>query len=411
MRPWRDEQGWALVTALMLMLIMAGFGLSTLSLVDTQQDQSADGRRRETAFNVAEAALNAQTYQLSRNWPGQGGATSIPLRYPVSCTETSSDSRCPTAATLAALYSSPDTMPSAVWTTTVRDNSGSTGAESFWSETMTTTAPTYDANGDGRLWVRSQSTVTGKQRTMVALVRTEPQPEGLPRVALQAGRMELTNMGKKELVDTRGPSASIGPVQVRCKIADAPASACLGHGISGGIKNEAELRALLDVQISPNNSTDGYTGGDAMTAEQIARLRNTAIANGTFYTTCPASLAGAVVFIETASACGYTGNVAYNTATAPGFVLMTSGSLSLGGGATYYGVVYHANVADSSATLISTGGSALIQGGVLIDGPGMMSVGSSGNAKVNLVFDDRGFSNVRSSGGAGLVQNTWREIR
>lgn len=408
MRLRRDEEGWALVTALLLMTIMAGFGLSTMAMVDNQQKGSADGRRRETAFNVSEAALNAQTYQLARSWPGQGGTGNAALRYPAACTQTSTDTRCPTPATLQALYSSPDTTPNAVWSTTVRDNSGSTGAETFWNEAMATTAPTYDANGDGRLWVRSQSTAAGKTRTMVALVRTEPQTEALPHVTLQAGSLELTNMGKKALVDTLGDSASSGPVQVRCRIADLPASVCLGHGISGGIKNLAELMALLGVQISPNNATDGYTGGDAMTAEQLARLRSTAAANGTYYTSCPASLTGAVVFVETSSTCSYTGNGVYNSDTSPGLVVMTAGALSLGGTVDYHGVIYHANLADSSGALIVTGGNALIQGGVLLDGPGQVEVGSS---KLNVVFDDQAFSNVRSHGGAGLVQNTWREIR
>jgi Tfp pilus assembly protein PilX len=407
----RDEGGWALITALLLMLIMAGFGMATLATVDGQQKTSADGRRRETAFNVGEAALNAQTYQLARNWPGQGGTGNAALRYPAACTQASTDARCPTAATLLSLYSSPDTTPNAVWSTTVRDNSGSTGAETFWNEGMTTTAPTYDANGDGRLWVRSQSTAAGKTRRMVALVRTEPQVEDLPHVALQAGRLELTNMGKKELVDSQGPSASTGPVQVRCRVADAPSAACLGHPISGGIKNLADLLALLNVQISPNNAADNYTGGDAMTAEQLARLRSTAIANGTYYTTCPSSLTGSVVYIETTSACSYTGNTAYNSESAPGFLLMTGGSLTVGGSVEYHGAIYHANLTDSTATVISLDGSARIQGGVIVDGPGKVDVGSSGNAKVNLVFDDRAFAGVKTNGGAGLVQNTWREIR
>lgn len=408
MRPPRDEGGWALITALLLMIIMAGFGLSTLSLVDTQQKASADGRRRETAFNVAEAALNAQTFQLGRNtWPGKGGTT----RYPSSCTETSTDPRCPTPATLMALYSSTDTVPSATWTTVVRDNSGSVGAETFWSESMVNTAPTYDANGDGRLWVRSASTVRGKSRAMVALIRTEPQAEDLPHVTLLAGRFSLSNMGDKPLADTLGPSVSAGPVQVRCRIRDDPATVCLGHAVSGGIKSESELDGLLDVQISPNVSQDGSTAGDAMTPEQLARLKETAIADGTYYTSCPSTLSGAVVVIETTAACSYTGNATYNSATDPGMVLMTSGTLSVGGGVTYYGVVYHANLSESTGTLVTIDGSARIQGGVIIDGPAALAVGSSGNANVNLVFDDRAFANVRSYGGAGLVQNTWREIR
>jgi len=45
---------------------------------------------------------------------------------------------------------------------------------------------------------------------------------------------------------------------------------------------------------------------------------------------------------------------------------------------------------------------------VIVDGNGGMLAGGSG---VNIVFDDRAFQNLKSYGGAGLVQNTWREIR
>ena len=407
----RHEDGWALVTALLLMIIMMGFGLSTLALVDTQQDVSADGRQRETAFNVAEAALNAQTYALARSWAGQGGAGNTQIRQPASCTQASVDARCPTAATLASLYSSPDTMPTASWTTNVRDNSGSAGAESFWSESMITTAPTYDANGDGRLWVRSSSVVDGESRAMVALIRTEPQYEDLPRVTLLAGRFSIGNMGNKELIDTLGPSASTGPVQVRCTPGLLDTTPCLGHRIAGGLGSLAELVALLDVQISPNVSVTGSTAGDALSADALVRLKAAATANGTYYSSCPSSLAGSVVYIETTAACNYQGNVTYNSDTAPGAIIMTGGSLTIAGNVKYHGVVYHANVSDSTATVVTITGAGRVQGGVVIDGLATLSAGNSGNAQVNIVFDDRVYSRLASYGGAGLVQNTWREIR
>jgi Tfp pilus assembly protein PilX len=401
-----DEGGWALVTALLLMTIMLGFGLSTLTLVDTQQRQSADGRRRETAFNVAEAALNAQTYQLARNWPGKGGAANTALRYPSACTQASTDTRCPTTTTLQSLYSSQDTTPAAQWSATVRDNSGSAGAETFWSEGMLSSAPTYDANGDGKLWVRSTSTASRKSRTMVALVRTEPQQEDLPRAALIAGALSISNMGKKKIIDAHGPSASTGAVSVRCT--PSGATDCLGHGIGGGIKNLADLMSLLDIQISPNSATYGYTGGAALPADALARLKSKAIADGTYFTSCPTSLAGTVVYLELTSTCSYTGNSTFNTATAPGSVIMTGGALSIGGTVNYYGVIYNANLANLSGTLVDLQGNATVQGGVVIDGLGSLTAGSSG---VNLIYDDRGFAAVDSNGSAGLVQNTWREIR
>lgn len=403
----RGEEGWALVTALMLMAIMLIFGLSTLALVDNQQKRSADTRRRETAFNVAEAALNAQIYQLARSWPGRGGAANVALRYPAACTEASTDARCPTAATLQSMYST-ESAPNATWTDSVRDNSGSVGAETFWRDAMLTTAPTYDANGDGALWVRSESVARGKRRVMVTLVRTEPQVEELPHVAVLAGRLALSNMGKKVIIDARGPSASAGSVQVRCTPASTDSVPCLGHTYGGSIRTYSDLMALLNVQISPNTAAPGYTGGPALTADAMARLRARAMADGTYFTTCPSSLTGAVVYLETTANCSYTGNTQFNTATDPGAVIMTGGSLSLGGTVNLYGIVYHANAANSSGNLVQLQGNAQLQGGVVIEGGGLFTAGSSG---VNLVFDDRAYAAVESNGRAGLVQNTWRELR
>lgn len=397
-----EEGGWALVAALVLMLVLGTFAMGTLAFVDTQQRQSATGRKRETAFNVSEAALNAQMFALSRSWPGPGASGNAALRYPAQCTETSTDSRCPSTSTLTAMYASPDTVPNATWTSMVRDNSGSTGAQTFWSESMVTTAPTYDANGDGKLWVRATSIVMGKRRTMVALVRTEPQQEDLPHVTVLAGSLVISNNGHKKLIDTRGPSASAGPIQVRCDPTAVLSFSCLGH--QGTFSSN---KSLLDIQIVPDVWSQ-WTGGAAMTPAQLSRLKQTAIANGTYFTSCPASLAGAVVYIEASLSCSYTANSTFNSATAPGLVVMTGGTLSLGGTVNFYGVLYHANLSGSSGTLVTTQGNAQVQGGVIVDGNGVLTVGSSG---VNLIFDDSAFSRVASYGNAGLVQNTWREVR
>jgi hypothetical protein len=45
---------------------------------------------------------------------------------------------------------------------------------------------------------------------------------------------------------------------------------------------------------------------------------------------------------------------------------------------------------------------------VLVDGPGVVEVGSS---KSNVVFTPNAFKAVQSYGTAGVIQNTWREIK
>ena len=67
-----DERGWALVTAMILMAIMMGTVLAVARYVDSQTKLGADSRKRETAFNMGEAALNGQIFALSQRVAGPG---------------------------------------------------------------------------------------------------------------------------------------------------------------------------------------------------------------------------------------------------------------------------------------------------------------------------------------------------
>ena len=57
----------------MMLMVMVAIGLAVLSQVDTQTTQSRKERERESSFNLAEAALSAQTFVLGRR--GTGTAT------------------------------------------------------------------------------------------------------------------------------------------------------------------------------------------------------------------------------------------------------------------------------------------------------------------------------------------------
>ena len=65
-----DEQGVALVTAVIVLAIMTALGVATATIADTQTRLTGRERVQETAFNVGEAALNVQVLQLSQTWPG-----------------------------------------------------------------------------------------------------------------------------------------------------------------------------------------------------------------------------------------------------------------------------------------------------------------------------------------------------
>lgn len=397
-----DEGGWALATAMGLMAIMMSVGLATFGFVDTQQRQSGIQRSKETAFNLAEAALNAQTFALAQDWPGQGRAAS----QFTPCTQASSSARCPTPSTLAGLFTSADAVGGLQWRTEVRDN-GSAQTQSFYSDAQTAGAPGYDANGDGRVWVRAQATARSRTRTIVALVRVEEMLEDLPRAAIITGRLEISNNGKKPIVD--GSDAPAPTVSVRCTPALLELSTCLGHRVGlGGVKNLTDLDALLSHQIVPNVTVTNYQGGNSVSAESRERLKATAIADGRYYATCPSALpAGRVVWIETGN-CSWTGNAAVNSSGSPGVLLVNNGTVYFGGTVEYYGVVVGLNPANTSGAIVQVQGNARVVGGVLVEGQGLLIAGSS---KLNVELDPNAHAQARTYVSAGMIQNTWREIK
>ncbi len=397
-----DDEGWVLLTSIAMLSLMVMLGMALLSIVDTQTGQSRQQRVRETAFNLAEAGLNAQIFSLSRDWPG-GGSVLTP--YPT-CTGASTSPRCPSDAQIVRLIPTADAT-GATWQTIVRDN-GTPGTASFYSDALVLAQPAYDANRDGQLWVRATATAQGKPRTMVALVRAEQQQEEIPHGAVLTGRLEITNMGNKPIVDASAGGGAT-TVVVRCTPQLLELTPCLGHKIAGvgPITSVAGLLSFLGRQLSPNLVTTGYGSQPAMTVEARARLKATAIADGTYFTGCPSTLTGAVVYIE-AGTCSYAGNDVFNTAAKPGMVLMATGSIELGGTTIFNGVLYHANTTASTATIVAMRGNARAIGGVLVDGDATTVAGSS---KLNIQLSLGAFRAVRSYGSAGVIQNTWREIR
>ncbi|MGI8513282.1 MAG: hypothetical protein ACR2NH_11735 [Solirubrobacteraceae bacterium] len=383
---WRDERGAVLATSMILLGLMMSVALAAFAYVDTQQQSSASERIRETSFNLSESLLGSQIFILSRAWPGTASNA-----YPTTCTTGVSSPRCPDTAGITSAFGGPDLATGVTWSTRVRDNGGS--AAKFYSDAITSSQPTYDANADGKLWVRAQASIKGRRRTLAGLVKVEEIAESFPKNVITAGKFRTMNQGRKVIVDTKGSSAQAAPLAVRCL---QPVPACVDYEASKG-------------QVSPDTTTLGYTGGNALSAEALDRLRERAIANGTYYATgCPANPSGALVFVQSGN-CSYNDSAGpcCNSQAAPGVFIIASGTLSLTGNIVFAGVIYLANQQNSSDYLVNLGGTVTILGSVAIDGNGGLSAGASG---ANVVYDANVFSRIVSYGNAGIIQNTWREI-
>jgi hypothetical protein len=284
----------------------------------------------------------------------------------------------------------------------VRDNGG--GATSYYDPAVVPSQPAYDANADGSLWVRSEGTARCRTRTTVALVRLSRVPLPFPRNVITANWVQLRNVGRKVLIDTRGSYAA-QPAGVVARCAGVSPSPCIRYDASTNYDPSKG-------QISPDTSQVN-SGGSAttMTSEQLEGLKLQAKTSvpSTYYKagTCPPNLTGKLIVVEDMTGCPqYSGG---NSASAPGVLVFLRGALSFGGNAVFYGIVYAANQGSpaSSGAVVTLNGTSAIQGSVAVDGPGGVIVGSSRN---NIVFDPRAFSLLQTLANATMVPNTWRQL-
>lgn len=394
----RNEDGWVMVTAVIVMSLMMSFGLAAFSTVDTQTNVSKKQRNDESSFNLTEGALQQQGYVLGFNWPANAAQAFVTCSYGAGADNTPV-SKCPQPANLTGgNFNQVDYAAQAAWKTQVNDN-GAPGAGSEFYEDRT--AATWDANGDGKLWVKSSSTVRGKSRTIVALLKREKLSEALPSAVVKADHFATTNNGNKVIIDSTG-----GQIIVRCQTVPS-GKPCADYQESKG-------------QISPPGSIvqEPPQTTPTMSEAQLARFKTVAQSSNppTYYTSCPSSLTGDAVYIDVPSGttCSFTGNSVFNSQQNPGFVIMPKGKMTLGGGVTYYGVMYFGNQAPgTTGAVLSIGGNATVYGGVIIDGGGGLDVGSSGSGGrnlANLKYDPNAFRDITTFGTAGLIQNTWREL-
>jgi Tfp pilus assembly protein PilX len=411
-----DEQGFVLATAIVLVTVILGLGMGLLLLTDSQQRASAREQASESAFNVAEAALNAQVGQLSRSWPGKATEADPDEKTNgiVRCTASTSTSAngCPDPGSLSAGYSSvsPGSCPAGAaaepwgssltnrWTTYVRDNesSGSTVFNSSVERGM----PGYDANGDGKVWVRSAGVAQCRWVSVITLVSRQLVSLNFPKNALSGNWFDITNNGNKVLVNTAGepPVSQYGEISMRCE--------SLGS-------TPCETWDKSKEQISPDTTKGAPTPSPLISSEQLAGLKAQAQAAGTFHSgataTCPktvSELSGLPAYVEGCGNLKLTGGVG-NSTTSPGFLVLADGTLELKGNAEFYGVIYAVNPTNSSEAVVTLGGTAQVFGAIDVDGRGGIELGSS---KANLIYDPRGIEEIKSYAGATPTRNTFRVL-
>jgi hypothetical protein len=395
----QSEEGWALLTAILVMALVLGLGMALFAFVDSQQQVDQQERQRDSSFNVAEGVLNAQTFIVGRQWP----TAATPA--PVCSSGGAAVAGCPSPGWVSASTGGADYARSAIWNVRVVDNQRPDLG--YYQEGVTNAGdvPHYDANGDGRLWVRGQANVNGRVRTLVAQVRlqrTGDEVIDIPHNLITAGKLFTSNNGNKDIIDAKGKSSAAGLIQLRCLSLSDPSC----YGARSG-------------QVVGGTFSTGLTQQHAVDPGMVDRMRARAQAENTYYPagTCPNAAdggqSGSLVFIENAN-CAFAGNGTFNAETTPGILFSYRGTIEFKGTSTFYGLVYaYNNGGLATPDVVQIHGNSTVQGAVIVDGAGGLTVGSSGNSPDNLIWDDRYIfqqGTVYTYGSAGVIQSTWRQV-
>jgi hypothetical protein len=383
-----------------------------LKLADNQQGMSRVERVRESSFNLAEGSLYSQSQILARNWPADSSAA-----YPSVCDSSAAqDPKCPDKIALTtatgnanSIFSSADFGSLTGWKLWVRDNgsgssasNGGTTPSSTYTQSVADAAQgncqvpcSWDANADRQMWVRAEATVRGKTRKMVALLQLEQTSVAFPANAVTAGWASTSNNGNKAIVTTQD-GATGSQVVLRCT--NPPPGGC------NQIQREVD-------QISPDRVTISGTTGNAITSGKVSLLITSADHT---YTTCPSSTDAAawtgIVYLNIPAGTTCHIKATVNTPTAMGIIIVARGVIALDANTVYYGIIYHLNLDNVNTVVVDTSGNPNIYGGIAVDGPGGVNLGSASGNTATVNFRAAAFGGIKVNGTAGLVQNTWREL-
>jgi Tfp pilus assembly protein PilX len=402
-----SSDGWALVTALMVMTLIIMLALATFAFVDGQTRSSASERKRESTFNYVAGVLDGEAFELVQAWPGSSLSPAPDCTYQngVLTSSTGSTTYCPAAAQLAQEFNNVDAS-GVSWTSKVRDNSGTSACQSgtfagqarcsyYYDEGAgVLSGPSYDANGDGELWVRARTIERGVARTVVELVSAQRVPLSFPQAVVSAGTFTMSG-GPKAKTYTNGAS-----VLVRCAAAQT--------GNPQGCISEKRSD-----QIQPPTAVKSTDSSPALSTTALQQLRARAKAENAWYSTCPSTTApGPLVFIETGP-CGWTALPSNTSPSNPATVVIVSGGLNLTGNSSayrdFYGVIYLANAGGSTdPNFFSVNGLHNFHGSINVDGGAGVNFGTSSNS--SLSYSSSVFSGLWAYGNASAVRPSFREI-
>jgi hypothetical protein len=256
--------------------------------------------------------------------------------------------------------------------------------------------PSWDANGDGQLWVRTQSNLWGRRRTVIERVQLDQQAVQFPQAVITAGHFTLKDSPHIKVI------TQFSPINLRCAI---NTSGCLV------VKH---MR-----QIAPYKFTYSYPQQTAIPSSTLALLKARAQKEGWYYPTCPTNPPGQQVYVGSGNCTG--SSMPFTSPTLQGTYIQESGTLTINGKlpasapasksrkGNYWGLIYLANTGHITGdALIIKGGRRLIRGVVAVDYAGGVNMGGSKDSV--LQYDPFALQGLYLYQGSTIVRPSFREI-
>lgn len=323
MRALRSERGNALITAVLVVAMMAGLGLAMVSVIDAQTKQTSVQRSSETASDLAEAALNAGVALLARNWPQPGsspcsGQTMTGTLAPPADTTTLGDQ---VQNILAQTYADSTTTTGAKWWLNVCHWNN---RDAWDSSLLSANNPTVATNPH-KLWVRAEAQVGGRRRAVVGLVQATQQSV-FPELGVVTGKLgddlgpAFSNIGSMQpsfgipqllksltgvLINRQPPmiEGDVGLLNCNPMLANELANCLLPGVLKDTSAKSAAIGSLAQRNDFVNFNSDS---GSTISADQLSLLRQQAKQTGTYSATVNdkdlclprAGSPGNIVFIE-----------------------------------------------------------------------------------------------------------------
>jgi hypothetical protein len=381
-----SERGSTLILLIGIVATLAILATSLVVLTGNVSHNTYLERSRVRAFGVTEAALDKGMYTISEDWPAAAGDT-------VTFDASGFDAEFPASQ-----------FPRA-------DGEAHVASVQFFDNSIVGgVTPTWDANGDERMYVVAQGKLSDGQSRIQVLVERQfydmNMPRGVPLFA--QGTLEGNGGGNNPKIKVEVP----------------PTGVSVNIHVVGGVPDPNEVIGgrfcVTDTgigQLTAASNPPASPLSDVFPPTLVAGLKKLAQDNGRYFTSLAAAEASPVdpVWAPQGGVSGlcvieppagttikFTGTVDLNTEADPG-VLMVLGStcaFEWGGNAQYYGVIY------CEGPMSTAAGTGDIHGMVICTSSQAL------RGTPNILYNDNCLAHLlqRFSMNVKMVTNTWREL-